>query len=1046
MISSYFIKNPVFTSVISIIIFLTGLLAIKNLPIEQFPQVSPPQIIVSTTYPGASAQTIAQTVVAPLEESLNGVEDMIYMESTTSDAGTASISVFFKVGTDRQSAKVNVNNRVQTVLSTMPTSVQSQGLNVRERSASMLKVYSLISPDNSKDSLFLSNYAKNNIVDDLKRIKGVGDVVIFGEREYAMRVWIDPDKLVSYNLTAAEVISKIKDQNEQYAAGKFAQEPTASKQMFTYTLQTPDRFKNSDQFGNIILKADETGRNVLLKDVATIELGAASYSRKALYNGKNAIPFGIFLQTGANALDTDAAINKKITEIEKTFPAGVSYRVPYETLSFIKVSIDEVINTFIEAMILVMLIIYIFLQNWRATLIPILAVPISIVGAFAGMYALGYSINLLTLFGLVLAIGIVVDDAIVVIENVEKHMSDGMSPKDATMKAMHEVSGALIAIVLVLCAVFVPVAFLGGLSGVMYQQFAVTIAISVIISGIVALTLTPALCALLLKPNHKEPNFFFRGFNRMFDALSNGYARIVKFVIRLSVVFLVIYAGVVFVTYSQFGKMNTELVPTEDQGSVFILSYNPPGSSLTRTEKLAGQIYDTVSKNPNVEQMMQIPGMDFGTFTQRTNAMITFVDMKDWSQRTEANQQTPFLAKQFTGQLMQTTTEGFSFGVVPSPIPGMSMTGGFDMYVQSRNSTDILELNKYVSEIVKKANENPKLTGVRSTLNVNTPKYKMDVDYEKAFAKGVTTNDIFTALNATLANKYVNDFTLNGKNYNVIIESLQNYRENPDDLNKVFVRGSDGDLLPITSFIKITKTTGTDIITRMNMFQSAKVSGSPAPGVSSSEALDVIEKISKEVLPTDYSLAWTGTAYQEKELSNNSSIAFIAGIIFLYLILSALYERWLLPITIVFAVPFAVLGSIEATMWRGLSNDIYFQVGLLVLIGLSAKNAILIVEFALQKRKEGMKLLDATIEAAKLRLRPIIMTSLAFTIGVVPLAISQGAGAASRHSIGTGVIGGMLAATFIAIIFIPMFYYVIEKLTNSDEKIEKKRLLENKEN
>lgn len=1042
MISSYFIKNPVFTSVISIIIFLTGLLSIYNLPIEQYPQVSPPQIIVSTVYPGASAQTIAQTVVAPLEESLNGVEDMIYMESTTSDDGTAAISIFFKVETDTQEAKVNVNNRVQTVLSTLPSIVQSQGLNVNERSASMLKVYALISPDNSRESLFLSNYAKNNIVDELKRIKGVGDVIIFGEKEYAMRVWLDPDKLVNYNLTASEVITKIKDQNEQYAAGKFAEQPTASKQMFTYILQTPDRFENVDQFSNIILKADTTGRTVLLKDVATIELGSASYSSKAFYNGQNAIPMGIFLQSGANALNTDKALEEKMKEIKQSFPKGVEYRIPYETLSFIEVSINEVIYTFIEAMLLVMLIIYIFLQNWRATLIPILAVPISIVGAFAGMYLLGYTINLLTLFGLVLAIGIVVDDAIIVIENVEKHMSEGMSPKDATMKAMKEVSGALIAIVLVLCAVFVPVGFLGGLSGVMYKQFAITIAISVIISGIVALTLTPALCALLLKPNHGEPIFIFRWFNKMFDALSHGYSKIVRVVIKLSLLFLFIYGAVVYFAYSEFGKMNTELVPTEDQGKVMILSYNPPGASLTRTEKLADEIYQTVSKNPNVEQMVQIPGRDFGTFTQRPNAMITFVDMKDWGERLGDDQQTPYLAKLFTGQLMQSTTEGFSFGVVPSPIPGMSMTGGFDMYVQARDNSDIVELDKYVSQIVKKANEDPKLMGVRSALNINTPKYKMEVDYQKAFSKGVNTSDIFTALNAMLANKYVNDFTYNGKNYNVIVEALQQYREEPRSLDKVFVRGGDGKLLPITSFVTITKTTGTDIITRMNMFQSAKISGSPAVGISSSQALEAIEKISKELLPSGYTLAWTGTAFQEKQLSSNSSIAFIAGIIFLYLILCALYERWFLPITIVFAVPFAVLGSIEATMWRGLSNDIYFQVGLLVLIGLSAKNAILIVEFALQKRKEGMKLLDATVEAAKLRLRPIIMTSLAFTIGVVPLAISQGAGAASRHSIGTGVIGGMLAATFIAIVFVPMFYYVIEKLINSDEKLAKKAELE----
>ena len=1033
MISTYFIKNPVFTSVVSIIIFLTGLLAMNNLPVELYPQVSPPQISVSTTYPGASAQTIAKTVVAPLEENLNGVQDMIYMESTTSDDGTATINIYFEVGTDPQAAKVNVNNKVQTVLSTLPTNVQSQGLKVDEKSPSILKVYALISPDNSKSTLFLSNYAKNNIVDEIRRIKGVGGVSIFGEKEYAMRVWLNPDKLLNYNLTAAEVVAKIKDQNEQYAAGKFAQEPTASKQMFTYTLQTPNRFENVDQFSNIILKADSTGRNVLLKDVAKVELGAATYSSKALYNGQNAIPFGIFLQSGANALAAAEAIQSKIDELEKSFPEGVEYKVPYESVSFIEISIEEVIYTFIEAMFLVMLIIYIFLQNWRATLIPLLAVPISIVGAFAGMYALGYSINLLTLFGLVLAIGIVVDDAIVVIENVEKHMSDGMSPKDATTKAMQEVSGALIAIVLVLCAVFIPVAFLGGLTGVMYKQFAVTIAISVVISGFVALTLTPALCALLLKPTHKEPNFVFRWFNKAFDALTNGYSKIVRLVIKLSVVFVLIYAGVVYFTYAEFGKMSSELVPTEDQGNIMILSSNPAGSSLTRTEKLADEIYQTISKNPNVDQMMQIPGMDFETFTQRSNSMIAFVDMKDWSERLEPEQQTPFLANQFTGQLMQTTTEGFSFAIVPGAIPGMSSTGGFDMYIQSRNSTDILALDKYVSEIIKKANENPKLAGVRTTLNVNTPKYKMEVDYQKAFAKGVSSSDIFTALNANLANKYVNDFTLNGKNYNVVIAALQEYRENPHGLDKVYVRGSDDELLPVTSFVTITKTTGTDIVNRMNMFQAAKISGSPAPGVSSTDALDAIEKISKEVLPNDYSIAWTGTAYQEKELSSDSGIAFMAGIIFLYLILAALYERWLLPITIIFAVPFAILGSIEATMWRGLSNDIYFQIGLLVLIGLSAKNAILIVEFAIQKRKEGLSIMDSAIEAARLRLRPIVMTSLAFTIGVVPLAISQGAGAASRHSIGTGVIGGMLAATFIAIVFIPMFYYVVETLTNSDK-------------
>lgn len=1033
MFSTFFIKRPVFASVISILIVLAGVIAMRSLPIGEYPRVIPPQIVVTATYQGASAQTISKTVAAPLEEQINGAKDMLYMSSIAADNGTLSISIFFKVGTNPDDAKIDVNNRVQAALSRLPEQVKRQGVRVNEKSPDMLQVIILNSPKQSRDVSFLSNYALMNIVDDLKRVKGIGDVTIFGAKDYSMRIWIDPSKLKKYSLTVNDLVTSIKEQNEQYAAGKLAAEPISNKEMFTYTIETPQRFDDPSQFSEIIIRANEDGSSLKLKDVATIELGSQSYDMKNKLNNVPAVPILIFLQSGANAIETAKEVRKTIAFISENFVEDVEYVIPYDITDFVQISINEVIKTFVEAIILVILIIFLFLQNFRATLIPVLAVPVSIVGAFAGMYMLGFSINLLTLFGLVLAIGIVVDDAIIVIENVERHIKEGLSPKDASIKAMQEVSGALIAIVLVLSAVFLPVAFLGGLSGEMYRQFAVTIVISLAISGLVALTLTPALCALMLKPIHKEPKYFFKWFNNFFDSATRGYSNALKLTIRYSFLSMLLFGGLIYITYDMFTTLKTGLVPTEDKGTVFVFSYNPPSASLSRTDALTSEIYEIASKEKDsIKNIVQFAGIDFVTFSQRTNAAATILKLQPWDERKDPTQHASYIAADMSKKLSR-TSDGFSFGVVPPPIMGMGIAGGFEMYVQNRTGADLKELQKYVNEIIQKANKRPELAGVRTTLNTSVPKYSIKVDTAKAKSKGVNIDEIYQTLNATFGSFYVNDFNLLGRTYMVNMQAEESFRKTPQDLEKIFVRSVQGEMIPLSSFVTLKQSVGADLVERFNLFSAAKISGQASLGYSSGDALKAIEEVSNEVLPEGYSISWIGTAYQEKQISSAGNLAFIFGIIFLYLILAAQYERWLMPVAVILAVPFGVFGAVVANHLRGLENDIYFQIGILVLAGLSAKNAILIVEFAMQKRAQGMELVEAVLEAAKIRLRPIIMTSLAFTLGVIPLAISSGAGAASRHSIGTGVVGGMLAATFLAILFIPLFYILVSKIRGKKE-------------
>lgn len=1029
MFSKFFINRPIFATVLSIVVIIAGLMAIRGLPIEEYPEVTPPQVSVEATYAGASAETISKTVAAPLEQQINGVEDMIYMSSTASSTGSLTINVYFKIGTDPDQATINVNNRVQAALNKLPSEVQAQGVTVTKQSSTILQVVSLISPNNSYDEIFMANYALINVIDELKRVEGVGNASLFGNQNYSMRVWMKPDQLAKYNLTPTDVINAISEENSQFATGRFNQSPSKTSQAYTYTVTTQGRFDKVDEFENIILKSNKDGSTLRLKDVARLELGAESYDVTSTLNGQTMVPIGIYLQSGANALDTAKKVKATMERVQKSFPENMVYNIPYDTTTFIQISVNEVVKTFIEALLLVIVIVYLFLQNMRATIIPVLAIPVSIIGTFAGMYALGYSINLLTLFGLVLAIGIVVDDAIIVIENVERilHSDHDISVKDATIKAMQEVTGPVVAIVLVLCAVFIPVSFMGGFTGQMYQQFAITIVISVVISGMVALTLTPALCAIFLTKKEPKPFWFVRKFNEFFDASTNWFTSGVSLVVRHGVISIIVFAVLMGMTYTLFQKVPSALVPMEDKGYLIAVTALPPASALNRTVAVSSDASNITKNMPGIEYNIAISGFDLLSGAAKTNAATNFLILKDWSERKTPDQHSEALSGALNGAFFG-VSDATIFALNPPPIMGLSISGGFEMYLQDRTGGSLQELGNIANQIVAKASQRPELMMVRNSLNMNIPQYKVTLDREKAKALGVSIKDAFTTLQSTFGAYYVNDFNLFGRTYQVNVQSEADYREKPEDLKNVFVKSSSGKLIPLSSIISYERSVGADILERFNVFTAAKIEGEPAPGYTSGDALRAIEEVVKEVAPEGYATGWAGTSFQEKEMSGSGSQAFIFGIVFIFLILAAQYERWLMPLAVVTAVPFAVFGAIMAVYLRGLSNDIYFQIGLLVLIGLSAKNAILIVEFAMQAQERGKSIFDATLEAARLRFRPIVMTSLAFTIGVLPLALSSGAGAGSRHAIGTGVIGGMIAATTIAIFFIPLFYNWLAQL------------------
>ncbi|HEX7116220.1 MAG TPA: multidrug efflux RND transporter permease subunit [Steroidobacter sp.] len=1021
MISKFFITRPIFACVISAFIVLAGLGGIRSLPISAYPDIIPPQVTVSATYPGATAETIAETVAAPLEEEINGVENMLYMNSISSGDGTLTINVTFAVGADPDLAAINVNNRIQAAVPRLPEEVRRQGVVVRKASANMLQIVSLTSPDRSLDPIELSNYALLNILDELRRVPGVGDAQMFGQ-DYSIRIWMQPDKLAQLGLTPSDIVTAVRQQNSQFAAGRIGVEPMSESVDFTYSVTAQGRLETPEQFEQIVVHTTPSGSIVRLKDVARVELGAQVYNFRTTANGEPSVFIAIFLQPGANALETGSAIAQRLEELSADFPPGIAYEIPYDTIRFVKVSIKEVVKTLFEAMVLVFFVVLLFLQNWRATLIPMLAVPVSLVGTFGAMFLLGFSINMLTLFGMVLAIGIVVDDAIVVLENVERIMTtEKLSAPEATMKAMQEVTRPVIAIVLVLTAVFLPVAFLGGLVGEMYRQFAMTISVSVAISGFVALTLTPALCALLLRPEHTVRYGILERFNNWFARMTQRYESGVRFVMKRGALAAGVFAVMLVATLGLFRAVPSSLAPQEDQGYVFVIGMLQDAASLDRTAKAVEAVEKQMMGHPAVADTAGVAGLDPMTFAFKTNSGIIWLPLKPWDER-KSEELSPAAVVNAVFAAGAKVKDGFFFAVEPPPIEGLGQTGGFEAYIQSRGSGSWKDLEAVAQKFAQAAAQRPELTGVTPLFSASVPQMRIDLDREKAMTLGVPVTDVFETLQSTFGALYVNDFNRSGRVFQVQLQSEPRFRAYPEDIRNVFVRSKSGELLPLTAVASIREVTGPELVERFNVFPAARLIGNAAPGYSSGDALRVMEELAKEVLPAGYQLAWTGTAFQEKQTGGTSEGVFLLGVLMVFLILAAQFERWVLPVAVILAVPFAAFGAITAVFLRGLENDIYFQIGMLTLVGLAAKNAILIVEFAMMKHHEGMPLTEAAIQGARLRFRPIIMTSLAFIFGVLPLAVSSGAGAASRHSLGTSVIGGMLAATFIATLFVPLFF------------------------
>lgn len=1018
--SQFFIRRPIFASVISIIIVIAGLLTLRILPISQYPQIAPPTVLITTNYPGASAETLAKTVAAPIEEQLSGIEGLSYFNSSSASDGSLTITVTFNVGVDADTATMNVNNRVQIAQPRLPDDVRRNGIIVQKRSNDILLAAAISSKDGRYDRLYLSNYASLNIVEELKRLPGVGDASVIGAQDYAMRIWLRPDRMAQLGITTSDIATAIRTQNTQNAAGKIGQEPAPSDQMLVYTVTSRGRLIHPEEFGNIIIRAQGPQGFVRIKDVARIELGAYDYSANTVLDGKTTVGIRVMLQVGANALDTAERVRQKMDELQTRFPEGITYVIPFDTTRFVSESIKEVVHTLLEAAVLVVAVVYIFLQSWRATLIPMIAVPISLIGTFAGLWVFGFTINTLTLFAMVLAIGIVVDDAIVVLENVERLMSEQkLSPYDAAVEAMREVSGAVVAIVLVLCAVFIPVAFLGGIAGKLYQQFAVTVAISVVISGIVALTLTPALCALILKPQHEEATGLYALFNKAFSRITEFYLKVVRGTLRHQIIGTLFFIAVLGIGFLLIKTIPGSFVPTEDQGYLISSVNLPDGATLQRTAKASEQFRTALAKNEAIDHVFVLNGFDIIGGGNKSNAATLFLPLKMWNER-RSSPPADVLAKQFMGLGMK-LPDGMGLVFSPPPIRGLGTAGGFEAYIQNRADGEAKSLNEVMQNLIAALKKRPELTGINTFFRPTSPQLFIEVDEAKALALGIPLTSVYETLQSTMGALYVNDFNKAGRVYRVQLQAEAPYRMKPDDINKVYVRGNNG-MIPLSAIGTVKPVVGPEQLERFNGFLAAKIIGNSAPGISSGDAIRIVEEVAANTLPTGYSIAWTGQAYQEKGTGTASQQAFIFALIMVFLILAAQYEKWSLPLAVLMAVPFAITGALCAVFFRSMPNDIYFQIGLIVLIGLAAKNAILIIEFAAQKRAEGFSARDAALEAARLRFRPIVMTSLAFVLGVVPLVIATGAGAAARQSMGTGVFGGMLAATFIATIFIPLFY------------------------
>ena len=1028
MLSQFCIRRPIFASVMSILIVIAGLLAGRVLPMGQYPDITPPVVFISTSYEGADAQTLAKTVAAPIEDQLSGVEGLLYYETSIRSNGNVRITCTFEVGTNPNDAMLEINNRVRSAERRLPESVRQNGVNVRKRSEETLMIVPFYSPNGTLKPIQLADYVNLNVVDAIKRVPGVGDADVFGNAQSAMRIWLNPKKMAQLGITAIDVRKAIEEQNNQYAAGKVGTSPTTDDQQLVYTIRTKGQLLTPEEFGNITVRSRGADGIVRIHDIARVEVGNRSYEAYNQLNDVPSVTFAVYLQTGANAMQTAVDVKKRLQELSKNFPDDIAYVITDDNSRFVEAALNEVVQTLLEAGLLVLLVVYLFLQNWRATLIPMLAVPVSLIGTLAGLWALNFSLNTLTLFAMTLAIGIVVDDAIVVLENVERIMeTEKLNAFQASQKAMKEVAGALVAIVLVLSTVFTPVAFLGGIAGELYRQFAVTIGVSVVLSGFVALTLTPALCAILLKHKNK-PFKIFQLFNDGFERFKLNYIKGVSFNLRHRWFTAAILVAVIVGCWQFLQIVPTSFVPREDQGILRVAIQLPEGATLNRTGVVVTDLSREIRKIPEVENVTALVANDTIANDTKSNAASLIVQLKPWDQRTRSAE----TIRRQLQTLVNARTDAVGQAVNPAPIRGLGRAGGLDFYIQSRESDNPLELQQVAEDFRQRLVARPEIASGRSMIQADAPQLYLTVDEAKALAMGVAISDVYDTLGYFMGGKYVNDFTRIGKIFRVIIQADAPYRMTPESLGDLYVRSDTGKMVPLSTLAHVERTSGPESLKRENGFLAASMNVNAAQGYSTGDVIRAVDTES-QYLPSGYYVDWTGQAFHEKRIGSSSAAAFAFGLIIVFLILAAQFERWSLPIAVVMAVPYSVLGALVATYFRGFSNDIYFQIGLLVLIGLTAKNAILIVEFAAQKMEEGLEARQAALEAAKLRLRPIVMTSMAFILGVIPLATATGAGAAARQSMGTGVLGGMLAATFITTFFIPVFFtwFVSKKIKAS---------------
>ncbi|TDU31813.1 multidrug efflux pump [Panacagrimonas perspica] len=1040
-LSQFFISRPIFAGVLSALIFLAGLLALPQLPISEYPEVVPPTVVVRAVFPGANPKVIGETVASPLEQAINGVEDMLYQSSQATADGVMTLTVTFALGTNIDQAQVQVQNRVAQTLPKLPEVVQRLGVTTNKASPDLTMVVHLVSPDDRYDTLYLANYALLRVKDELARLDGVGDVQVFGAGNYSMRVWLDPEKIASRGMTASDVVRAIRAQNVQVAAGQLGAPPKASGTSFQLSINTKGRLVSEDDFRNIILKTGELGQVTRLGDVARLELGADTYALRALLDNQAAAAIPIFQRPGSNAIEISERVRARMTELKKDFPQGVDYRIVYDPTVFVRGSIEAVVHTLIEAILLVVLVVIVFLQTWRASIIPLIAVPVSLVGTFAVMYLLGFSLNALSLFGLVLAIGIVVDDAIVVVENVERNISKGLKPVEATRQAMREVTGPIVATALVLSAVFIPTAFISGLTGQFYKQFALTIAISTVISAINSLTLSPALSALLLKEHGAAPDrltrginatfgWFFRPFNRFFERASKGYVKGVGRVLRAGGIALFVYGGLIALTAFGFAKTPTGFVPPQDKQYLVAFAQLPDAATLDRTEAVIRRMSELALAQPGTESAVAFPGLNINGFTNSSSSGIVFVTLDPFEQRKDPSLSAQAIASAL-GQQYGKIQEAFVAVFPPPPVIGLGTIGGFRMQIEDRGGVGFEELFKQTQNLIAKGNASPELQHLFSGYQVNVPQVDADVDREKAQSQGVALQDLFDTLQVYLGSLYVNDFNLFGRTYQVNAQAEPAFRLQPEDIVKLKTRNASGDMIPLGSFVTVKSTSGPDRVMHYNGYPTAEINGGPANGYSSGQAQAAMERLAQQELPNGMSFEWTELTYQQILAGNTAVLVFPLVVLLVFLVLAAQYESLGLPLAVILIMPMVLLSAILGVKISGGDNNIFTQIGLIVLVGLASKNAILIVEFAREREIQGERPLRAVLDAAKLRLRPILMTSLAFIMGVVPLVFASGAGAEMRHAMGVAVFSGMLGVTFFGLLLTPLFYLLVRKATGA---------------